>query len=82
VVNPDWSDCDCSAYHFADKGSLRVVCEASGPIEADRARIPRLRITSSLIDNQDFLIRGFEVAVYESHWSETDNSVVTPIRWG
>jgi GNAT superfamily N-acetyltransferase len=34
--NPDWSDCYCSAYHFANKGKTESRREASSLIEADR----------------------------------------------
>ncbi len=34
--NPDWSDCYCSAYHFANKGKAESRREASSLIEADR----------------------------------------------
>ena len=34
--NPDWSDCYCSAYHFANKGKAESRREASSLIEEDR----------------------------------------------
>ena len=34
--NPDWSDCYCSAYHFANKGKAESRREASSLIEVDR----------------------------------------------
>jgi len=34
--NPDWSDCYCSAYHFANKGKTESRREASSLIEEDR----------------------------------------------
>jgi GNAT superfamily N-acetyltransferase len=34
--NPDWSDCYCSAYHFANKGKAESRREASSMIEEDR----------------------------------------------
>ncbi len=34
--NPDWSDCYCSAYHFANKGKAESRSEASNLIEEDR----------------------------------------------
>jgi len=34
--NPDWSDCYCSAYHFANKGKAESRGEASSLIEEDR----------------------------------------------
>src|SRR2546426_9931022 len=43
--NPDWSDCYCSAYHFANnKGKAESRREASSLIEDDRMHgIPRIR---------------------------------------
>jgi hypothetical protein len=34
--NPDWSDCYCSAYHFANKGKAESRSEASNLVEEDR----------------------------------------------
>ena len=34
--NPVWSDCYCSAYHFANKGKAESRREASSLIEEDR----------------------------------------------
>jgi len=34
--NPEWSDCYCSAYHFANKGKAESRREASNQIEEDR----------------------------------------------
>ena len=34
--NPDWSDCYCSAYHFANKGKDESRRQASSLIEEDR----------------------------------------------
>ncbi|HZY93996.1 MAG TPA: GNAT family N-acetyltransferase [Candidatus Bathyarchaeia archaeon] len=34
--NPDWSDCYCSAYHFANKGKAESRRQASSLIEEDR----------------------------------------------
>ena len=34
--NPDWSDCYCSAYHFANKGKAESRREASSLIEEGR----------------------------------------------
>jgi ribosomal protein S18 acetylase RimI-like enzyme len=34
--NPDWSDCYCSAYHFANKGKAESRSEAANHIEEDR----------------------------------------------
>ena len=34
--NPDWSDCYCSLYHFANKGKAESRREASSLIEEDR----------------------------------------------
>ena len=34
--NPDWFDCYCSAYHFANKGKAESRQEASSLIEANR----------------------------------------------
>ena len=34
--NPDWSDCYCSAYHFANKGKAESRREASSHIDEDR----------------------------------------------
>src|SRR2546427_10585921 len=50
--NPDWSDCYCSAYHFANKGKAESRREASSLIEVDSdAWIPclRQRQTSRLV---------------------------------
>jgi len=34
--NPEWSDCYCSAYHFANKGKAESRRETSSLIEEDR----------------------------------------------
>jgi hypothetical protein len=34
--NPDWSDCYCSLYHFANKGKVESRLLASSQIEDDR----------------------------------------------